>query len=263
LLRERENYQEFAEISQFGPAYRGGADHDGWHMALLDYVEPARTVPPWTDDALDQTFALIARLHRSTPPNAKSTLRPLLTAMAEQLQWGWGSLCQDPTAKARFLSLFADNGAAHHWLRRHGDRLAELERAPLALAGPQAWLHMDIRSDNLVFADRPVLVDWPSLVYGSPLIDVAGFLPSLEAEGGPGCAQALERYQAAAKYRHEKSDTVTAAAFVSGYFAARAGEAEIAGLPRLRQVQRRQLQPALRWLCDLLDIEQVGRLAQA
>jgi hypothetical protein len=62
-------------------------------------------------------------------------------------------------------------------------------------------------------------------------------------------------YEQAAGVRFEAEHVTAAAAFVAGFFAARAGEPEIAALPRLRRVQKQQLVPALTWLCRCLAIE--------
>jgi len=252
LLRERQNYERFAQIAQFGPAYRGGADHGDWHLAVLDFVPRRYSVPPWTAEALAAAFALIVRLHRDAPVD--DAPRPLAELLGEQLAQGWTSLLCDAAARERFLALFANGGDAAHWFARHGERLADMAANVAAVGGPRSWVHMDIRSDNLVFAERAMLVDWPSLSHGAVLVDVAGFLPSLEGEGGPCCADALRRYEDEAGVRFAAEDVAVAAAFVAGFFAARAGEPEIAGLPRLRWVQRLQLFPALRWLCQAARI---------
>ena len=47
-------------------------------------------------------------------------------------------------------------------------------------------LHLDVRSDNLCFVgSRAVLVDWNWACRGNGLVDLAGWVPSLHAEGGP------------------------------------------------------------------------------
>jgi len=255
LIRERENYMRFPELAGFGPAYLGGADHENWHMAMLDYAPRRCTVPPWTQDTLMLAIRLVARFHAETPARAAAAVRPLNDLMAEQMRQGWRSLLGDAAARGRFLALFEDARGAAHWLSQHGERLAALEASATGVGGPRSWLHMDIRSDNLIFADRLLLVDWPNLTYGATLIDVAGFVPSVEGEGGPRCADMLLRYEQAAGMRFDAEDVTAAAAFVAGFFAARAGEPEISALPRLRGVQKRQLVPALTWLCGCLAID--------
>jgi aminoglycoside phosphotransferase (APT) family kinase protein len=50
-----------------------------------------------------------------------------------------------------------------------------------------ALLHLDVRSDNICLrGGQAMLVDWNHAVVGNPVLDVAAWLPSLHAEGGPG-----------------------------------------------------------------------------
>src|SRR5262249_21734441 len=92
-----------------------------------------------------------------------------------------------------------------------------------------ALVHLDVRSDNLCFAgERVVLVDWNWACIGNPLLDVAAWLPSLAAEGGPSPQTILP----------EAGELV---ALLAGYWAARAGEPDPWPGARVRQVQRAQL----------------------
>ena len=257
LLSERLKYEGLPELAQFGPAYLGGADHESWHMALLEFVAPGHAVPPWTDETAEQALRLLVAFHAAAPERAAHELEPFAKSVAATNRQSWRSLQSDAPSRARFAALFEDEGLAQRWFDRHIETVTGLEAQAAATAGPQSWLHMDIRSDNLVFArdGRLFLVDWPMLVFGPVIIDIAGFLPSVEGEGGPGCADMLRRYETLAGKAFDPSDVAKAVAYVSGYFAARAGEAAIAGLPRLRWIQKLQLFPALRWLCELAGIE--------
>lgn len=265
LISERQKYERFPELARFGPTYLGGADHENWHMAVLEHIPRGQTVPPWTAPTVDRALRLLAEFHASAPARAPCELESFADTAAERHALGWRSLRDDAAARARFAALFGDAGAATGWLERHVGRLAELEERSVTLQGPSSWLHLDVRSDNLVFAadGRLVLVDWPMLAYGPVLFDVAAFLPSLEGEGGPCCAQTLRRYEEMAGRIFDPDDVAMVVADLAGYFAARAGEPAIAALPRLRWIQTLQLFPALRWLADCMGIDPLPRAAQA
>jgi hypothetical protein len=267
LLSERRKYERLPELARFGPAYLGGIDHESWHMAVLDYVPRGRSVPPWTADTAEQALHLIADFHAATPEHAASTLRPFTETLPAKHVQSWRSLREDAVARDRFLALFESPSTAERWFERHIDRIVALEREAATIGGPQGWLHMDTRSDNLVFAadGRVVLVDWPVLAVGPVLFDLAAFLPSLEGEGGPHCADALAFYERRVGHIFDPIDVARAVADVSGYFAARAGEPAISALPRLRWIQRLQLSPALRWLaqCAALEAPPVPRPLEA
>jgi hypothetical protein len=254
-LREFENLAAFPELARFGAALRGTVDGDGWHLAVLDFAERGTTVPPWSDTTIAQAIGLIASFHAAMPARAADTLRD--RAAFDLLTQGgsWHSL-SEPAMREKFVALFQDSGAAGKWLEAHLGQFVELQTQGASLGGPQGWMHMDIRSDNLVFTRGGglLLVDWPALSFGPQLLDIAFFLPSLAGEGGPRCADGLRLYEDAAGVTFASGDVAVAATLVAGFFAARAGEPEEAALPRLRWVQKMQLFPALGWLSDCLGL---------
>jgi hypothetical protein len=253
FAREKLHYEHFPELAQFAPGYHGAVEEAGWHMLVLDCVERTREVPPWDTKSCADTIDLIARFHDATPAHAEEVLPKAEESSAFDLvkhELGWGSLAGDPAARARFLALFGPDAPA--WFDKNIARLVSLEAAAPTVGGPRSWLHLDIRSDNLLFAqDRIVLVDWPFLVCGPRLWDIGFFLPSLAGEGGPEPALALADYEKISGIRFAADEVLIVAATIAGFFAARAGEPDIPALPRLRWVQKLQLYPALTWTCAL------------
>jgi hypothetical protein len=255
VLRECANLQHFPELARFGSAFRGLVEGDGWHLVVLDAIERAQAVPPWTPETAVRAIALIAAFHAATPPRAEEALKDMRVSDLLGRARNWHSL-RDPASRDGFVALFADKAAAQAWLDAHLEDLIARTARLTTCGGPKGWIHADIRSDNLIFAagGRLVLVDWPVLSFGPQLLEIAFFLPGLEGEGGPRCADGLKLYEEAAGVRFAAADIALAAAGVAGFFAARAGEPEIAALPRLRWVQKLQLFPALAWLSDRLGI---------
>jgi thiamine kinase-like enzyme len=95
-------------------------------------------------------------------------------------------------------------------------------------------------------ADRVLFVDWNFAGVANPTLDLGYWLPSLASEGGPAPERILP-------------DAPEIAARVSGYFAARAGLPGIEDAPRVRGVQRQQLETALPWVARALDLPPPGR----
>jgi aminoglycoside phosphotransferase (APT) family kinase protein len=255
VLRECEILSRYSEIAAFGPRYHGLATDEGWTLAVLEFAKRELAVPPWTDVAARRAIELIAAFHDATPDRAANDLHDVLASDVLAKAHNWHSL-NDARIRAEFVELFVDQAAAHHWLTAHVDRLITLQKT--VPGGPRSWVHMDIRSDNFVFSEdgRLLLVDWPVLSYGPRLLDIAFFLPSLEGEGGPSCSDGLQLYEKAAGLTFAPEDVAISTAMV-GFFAARAGEPEIAALPRLRWVQKLQLFPALNWMSDRLGIDRL------
>jgi hypothetical protein len=255
VIRECDNLAAFPELALFGAAYRGHVDDAGWHLMVLEFAPREVNVPPWTTATVERTMALVADFHRATPPRAEAVLHDRWASDLIAKAQNWQTL-RERRVRDGFVALFEEPAAAELWLDAHLGPLIALKERSHGIGGPRGWVHMDIRSDNLVFAtnDRVLLVDWPVLSYGPQLLDIAFFLPSLEGQGGPACTEGLRLYEGTAQRRFDASDLATAAAVVAGFFAARAGEPEIPGLPRLRWVQKMQLFPALAWLSACLAI---------
>jgi len=146
---------------------------------------------------------------------------------------GWWQVADDP---APFLSLGL---CTPTWLNTHLPVLLDAERPwpePFVLA------HCDTRSDNLcLLPDRVVIVDWNWVCRAPVGFDAAFWSASLAAEGG-----ALPEEVAG-------SDPLWAAR-VSGFFAARAGLPDLPFAPRVRTIQRIQLEAALPWAVRVLGL---------
>jgi len=78
-------------------------------------------------------------------------------------------------------------------------------------------------------------------VIGNPLLDVAFWLPSLQAEGGPRPEAILP-------------DASELAAWVAGFFCSGAGEPAIPEAPHVRPLQLMQSRTALPWAARALGL---------
>ena len=106
----------------------------------------------------------------------------------------------------------------------------------------EAFLHLDVRSDNLCLRQgRAVLVDWNLAHVGNPLLDIVAWLPSLKLEGGPDPWELVP-------------DSQGFAALLAGFFASRAGLPPPPTAPRVREFQRRQAEVALPWAARELGL---------
>jgi hypothetical protein len=150
---------------------------------------------------------------------------------------GWWDVAADP---APFLSLGLVSPA---WLHAALPTIVEAEAA-IAPEG-SSLAHWDIRSDNMCFGAGGVkLVDWAEACLSNPDLDTGFWLPSLAFEGGPPPEEILPG----------RPDI---AAWVSGFFAARAGLPIIPDAPRVRKVQREQLSAALPRLVRSLRLDAI------
>lgn len=196
-------------------------------ILVLEDLSQAVWPPPWSPSYVDRVVELLSDVRTTEPPDGL----PLLNRSSLP---GWSIVAEDPTS---FLGLGL---CSPEWLEEALSALvtAELE-APLE---GEEFVHLDVRSDNLCFdGGRTLLVDWNHACRGNGLSDVAAWLPSLQAEGGPAPEEV-------------STEASVFAGIVSGYFAARAGKPIISNAPRVRGVQLAQLRTALPWAVRALDL---------
>lgn len=214
-------------------AERLGYDDDGARpLLVLEDLSGALWPPPWDDARVGAVADAWAALGRLPVPDGLPSLEEERATLCR-----WSSVAADPVP---FLSTGLCGPV---WLERALPALVDAEAA-LDLAGDRL-LHLDIRSDNLCF--RPdgacVLVDWNWACVGNPAVDLAAWLPSLHAEGGPPPEALLPG-----------PDVAPIAAALAGYFGAQAGLPPPEGAPRVREVQRRQCVTALPWAARALGL---------
>ena len=205
-----------------------GFDDDGARPVLaLEDLSGADWPPPWTDARVTAVLAALDAVHRTTPPGH-------LIERPEDQRADWEAVAADP---GPFLRLGL---CSRDWLET---ALPTLTRAAGdAPLGGNALIHLDIRSDNLCFrSGRAVILDWNHAQLGNPDWDVAFWLPSLHDEGGPPPESILP-------------DAPGLAAWVAGYFCARAGEPPIPEAPHVRPLQVRQSRTSLAWVARALGL---------
>jgi hypothetical protein len=85
---------------------------------------------------------------------------------------------------------------------------------------------------------------------------VVEFAQSIASEGGPSPEEAVGWYEQRLSLRGPVLDASVAA--VAAYFAYHSWRPPLAGLPRLRSVQRRQLKASLPWAAGRLGLPAPG-----
>ncbi len=212
----------------FMPRLVASEDHESEPVLVIEDLSSQHWPPPWDEQQIELTLAQINALH-DTPAALETFAQVHGTEDAN-----WRAVAADPEP---FLALgLADAG----WLDAALPALIRYEgRCPTA---GDSLTHCDLRSDNIcVTKERAVFVDWNSACLSNPRLDLGFWLPSLAYESGVEPEKILP-------------DAPEVAAWVSGFFAARAGLPQIADAPRVRSVQRRQLETALPWAARALGL---------
>jgi hypothetical protein len=223
--REHATYRSLA--GSFMPKLVGFSDDGVVPVLAIEDLSAADWPPPWNEERIQAVLDSLALVHATPPPGH-------LEPFPARDPLGWRFVRESP---GRFLALGL---CSREWLV---DALPILEavanRAPI---GGTALLHLDVRSDNVCFRDgSAVLVDWVAAVVGNPDLDIAAWLPSLEAEGGPAPEAILP-------------NAPELAAWVAGFVCSRAGEPPIPEAPHVRLLQVMQSRTALPWAARALGM---------
>jgi len=214
--------------ARFRPTLLGFSDDLAEPFLIIEDLSEANWPPAWSDEKIAAALETIRGLHASS-----ARLRPYAEVHAARTP-GWAEVARDARC---FLSLGLADRA---WLDAALPRLIEAEAA--CSTEGDAVTHFDLRSDNIcILDDRAILVDWGEACLSNPKLDLGGWLPSLAYEGGPPPDAVLP-------------NAPEVAAWVSGYFAARAGLPTIPDAPFVRQVQLAQLHASLPWVCRALGL---------
>ncbi len=206
-----------------------GWDGDPFPFLVLEDLSGAHWPPPWSRAQIDSLLATLDAVHRTPPPAGLSSLEALRDDLS-----GWKRVAEDPQP---FLAMGLASPA---WLELSLPTLLAAER-DVRLAGDD-FVHFDVRSDNACFvADRAILVDWNWACLGNGAFDVAGWLPSLCAEGGPLPEAILP-------------GEPEVAACLAGFWSSKAGLPPPNPGSRVRVIQRTQLEVALPWAARVLGL---------
>lgn len=216
----------------FMPGYLGFYDDGRSPVLALEDLSAATWPPPWDRPRIDAVLACLDAVAGTPAPEG---LPPLDDEHLE-LRDGWAEVGGDPEP---FLALGLCGPA---WLAANLDALRTAAAAAPLRGG--ALLHLDVRSDNICFRGdgTAVLVDWNHTSVGNPTADVACWLPSLQAEGGPTPEEVLTE------------SAPELASMIAGYFCSHAGRPPIPSAPNVRTVQLDQARTALPWAARALGL---------
>ena len=233
LRLERTNYEVLAG-HDYLPRLLGWHDDGEAPALVIEDLTGAHWPPPWTSARIDSVLEALSAVQATPPPEQIQTLFGEMF----DIQEGWLPLRAAP-ARALALGLFDEA-----WLEDWGETLARA--AGEATLEGSTLLHGDVRSDNLcLIGERAVLVDWNWACVGSPLLDVAAWLPSLHHERGPASWEILPGQGALAS-------------LLAGFFLEHAGRPPIPQAPHVRRLQLDQGRVALAWACRELGIAPPG-----
>jgi hypothetical protein len=231
-LRDEHLVYSVLRGSPFMPTYLGWYDDGRYPVLALEDLSAARWPPPWSVEQVESVRACLEDMHASVVPEGI----PHAADDRLGLREGWEEVARDPEP---FLSLGL---CSREWLEGALPRLREA--SPDAPLEGDALVHLDVRSGNVCL--RPdgtaVLVDWNWTSVGNPLVDVAFWLPSLHAEGGPAPEEVLA--QGAAEL----------AACCAGFFCAHSARPPIPTAPGVRPLQLKQARTSLAWAARALGL---------
>ena len=253
LAQEARIYRQLGPlIAPCAPALYGEFHAAGWQVLLLEDLGPA-TIPPWTAGGVRRAARAYADFHRAT---LGRRLPRWLTGRQrwERVAGSWRQVASQPGGTEPVARLAGGAAAAGRtWLAAQLPVLLEVAGGLGRVRPPYALLHFDTRSDNIRLRGAELRIfDWPAAWSGPPELDAVAFAQSIPCEGGPAPERFLKSYAERLPLRERVVDQAVAA--MAGFFAGRAWQPELPGLPRVRSIQRRQLKVCLAWAARRLGL---------
>jgi hypothetical protein len=241
-LSPRLHRREIEIVSAFPPSapvprLHASVDEDGWVVLALDDVDGRHPSLPWRDDELRRVYEAARQLVHALTPSPVAVEQAGVDFAATINSW---HLLRDEPPPS-----------LDEWSARNVEHLAALEARVAEVVG-DTLVHLDIREDNILFADdRVYFVDWPHAQVGPPWLDAICFAPSAAMQGGPDPETILAAWPGGADA--SQTDVDAAVASVAGFFTHRALQPPAPGLPGLREFQAAQGVIARRWLAERLS----------
>ena len=201
-------------------------DDDGSRpLLILEDLSQAMWPPPWN---MPRAKAVLHVLE------AIADVRPNGTLPHLEFDHYWPKIAEDHQRVVDLGVISSD------WLDGAYDTISTV--AEQRDVSGDRLVHGDIRSDNLCFADRTVVVDWNWASIGNPVFDRVAWLPTLALEGGPPPWTQLGG----------EPELVAALAGFFLHYATQPDHPEVRA--DLRQFQRQQAAVLLQWAARELDL---------
>ena len=156
-------------------------EDDDVPLLVLEDLSAAYWPPPWTRDQVDAVLRTLDAIHAvSLPGLPDAAIEGIsITALGHR--------------RSRTQPLSCASACARSAGCTTPPASFEREQGEAACVG-SSLCHVDVRSDNICIAgDRVVFVDWNFASQGNGEMDIAAWLPSLHAEGGPAPEEVLPR----------------------------------------------------------------------
>lgn len=234
----REEMRTLAHLpSSVAPRLLAAMDDSVGTALVIEAIDGYHPGQPWTTEDLHAVARALRNLS-STPaplemPRAEDRMIPGFTR--------WSEIAADP----HLLE------ALPHGLSERTPQLLRIEDGFRDALHGDVIVHDDVRADNILISDgRAHLLDRPRARRGAAWIDLPCLLPSIEASGGPSCEEAWAVFE-----EHEAPPQSVLLPVISAFASFlwyQQALPEIPQLPGLREFQRAQAIPALRWLATLL-----------
>lgn len=256
---EERVYRELGPlISPWAPAFHAAFKRDDWHVLILEDLGPA-DVPPWPERKVRSAAEEFAAFHQR---NLGREVPPWISRDDwKQFAGIWARLRDEAGAIQRAAALAGARAAeAEAWLNAALPTLLDSSMRIIEAPRPYTLLHEDTRSDNVrVTNGRLRLFDWNWISVGPLEFDVAAFAESIPSEGGPDPEHFVRSYERVVSVRRDVLNWAVAG--FAAFFTSAAWRPASAFLPRIRDVQRRQMKACLTWAAQLHDLPEPTWLA--
>ena len=218
------------------PSLIGVIDDGDWVALVIEWIDGRIPTAPLPSNDVDRLLRVVDLLGQT---KAHAALQPCFEAHSF-LFGHWRLLAEQPPP------------GLDRWTLDHLQHLVDLESDVGQAVNGDRLVHLDLRTDNVIFADagseHDVVVDWPGACSGAGWVDLVCLLPSLELDGAPACEEVFAQQRVAASAKPDDVNALLAA--VAGFFTRMSLLPAPPGLPTLRAFQAAQGEVARRWLAE-------------
>ncbi len=269
LSQEIEIYKDIKYLKEISPEFLGSAKfggEDDWYIGIWQKIDGFQKILPWDRNKELLVIKKLSEIHNdfTEADKLEKAEEYNFVDMFFKSNLLWVKIKNNIDIRNNFLSLFEDKEYAANWLDTNIDEIIKYQVKSKETTCKKSLLHFDLRSDNLgLDVNNNVLIfDWPNACYGAIIFDLIGLFITIDGEGGSKIPNLLKDYEEISKSQISIQDQKIALANISGYFACNAYRNIPEKLPRLRWIQKIQLQACLDWMETLFGFENSPKIKE-
>ena len=148
-------FSQLKWLERFAPKFLGHVASEGWEVKLFEFIADRNDVPPWTHRDISQLLDRLHLLHSMDILEGNEVVRHISeNGFSKNLYFGkdtWSLLKTDEDI-GELSQLFEDPKSVGDWGKTYLSQMLEIESGFAQLDLAESFIHVDLRSDNILFS---------------------------------------------------------------------------------------------------------------